>query len=140
MYNMCDNSKQKIQIYYKFSKLNQHLVNSVDNYRNYIYEGAVFSDVSCTKKIGLLTSEQIVNITNGEAKATYTLQLADGYLTFFLYNNTINGKALPNSTTIGPVICGTNKYLFWNSSAYFQKFTALGDSDTRSIGIYKKQI
>jgi hypothetical protein len=130
--------KPKIKFYYKISQLTKHVIIKVDNYETYIYEGLVYSDVNCTIPLGNFFSEQINNKNTRDNKVTVNVLLPEGNIAYVLYIKSTDGPVAKNTVTNGPLIYGTKKYLFWNSSSYFSSVKSYSDNDTRRVIIYKK--
>jgi hypothetical protein len=137
MTNSCKKFTKKIKFYYKFSLLNKKLVNNVDNIKIYIYDGCVFDDFHCTRRKGKIFIEQTINAALNETKSTINVIFPEGVITYVLFHVTNDGKGIQNTTPIGPLIYGTKRFLFWNSSKYFSRTNNYPDDNTRSVTIYK---
>ena len=124
-------------IFFKYSQLNKQTVSVNDNLTIYVYSGIFYNSLTFTVPIGKIIVEQIVDTVDKKTKTTYTLTFSTGVISFVLYHDTNNGKGFTGSKTFGPVICGTQKYLFINSGENTGLLDIL-DDDNRRIDIFKK--
>jgi hypothetical protein len=136
--NSCINCKC-FQFYYKFSKLLRYKISDKFRIKTFIYEGDVFKDEACTKKLGKILIEQTINTFLNDTVTNHTVELPDGFVSYRLFHRTADGKAKPGDVVVGPFICGSQKFLHWNSSKYFSKVTVGADDDLRSVIIFKKK-
>ena len=125
----------KIKVFYKYSLLNKVITNK-DNILSIIYTGPLFSDNKFTKQIGTFTSEQLHEEDSTNTTSEYVMTLYNGSINFKIFQKTDLGKGILGNIEIGPVVCGSKRYLYWNSSKYSAKLK-LVNNDDRTITIFK---
>ena len=125
----------KIKVFYKYS-LCKKIVIDRDHINTIFVTGPLFKDKNCTKQIGTFTSEQLHEEDSSNTTSEYIMTLYNGSINFKIFQKTDVGKGILGNIEIGPIVCGSKRYLYWNSSKYSAKLK-LVNNDDRTITIFK---